>query len=232
MAGTNTDKTTFLPLSRQEIFSHCRAKSHFDQKHQPERDFEKWMPGSLLWLFWLQAGFFGLVSPFLMKKCVLTGLLALLVCGGATHASKPKPSGSVQTTIENVRTTAYSYGPAHNGKYGNKNAIGGRLKAGSVRSAAADWSKWPVGTRFRVRETGQEYIVDDIGSAMVGTGTIDLFKPDNSQVRRWGVKRVTIEVIEWGSSERSLRILSDRTRHRHVRKMVESLRSQAAPDQT
>jgi 3D (Asp-Asp-Asp) domain-containing protein len=173
----------------------------------------------------------GLGSAFLMKKTILAGLLGLLICGGATHASKPRPSGSVETTIENVRTTAYSFGPAHNGKYGNKNAIGGNLKTGSVRSAAADWSKWPVGTRFRVRETGQEYIVDDIGSAMVGTGTIDLFKPHNSQVRKWGVRRVTIEVIEWGSAERSLRILSDRTRHRHVRNMVESLQTQITSDQ-
>lgn len=141
-------------------------------------------------------------------------------------AAKPKPSGSVQTTIENVRTTAYSYGPAHNGKFGNRNAIGGTLQAGTVRSAAADWSKWPLGTRFRVVETGQEYIVDDTGRAMVGTGTIDLFKPEEAQARRWGVRRVTVEVLEWGSAERSLRILSGRTKYRYVRTMVESLRSQ------
>jgi 3D (Asp-Asp-Asp) domain-containing protein len=166
-----------------------------------------------------------------MKNTILASMLGLLVCAGGVHASKPKPTGPVQTTIEHVRTTAYSYGPSHNGKFGNKNAIGGSLKAGSVRSAAADWSKWPVGTRFRVRETGQEYIVDDIGSAMVGTGTIDLFKPSESHVRRWGVRRVTIEVIEWGSAERSLRILSDRTRYRHVRNMVNSLRSLLSSDQ-
>lgn len=179
----------------------------------------------------LRDRFFSLAWPSLMKKTILAGLLGLLICGGATHAAKPKATGSVQTTIENVRTTAYSFGPAHNGKYGNKNAIGGNLKTGKVRSAAADWSKWPVGTRFRVRETGQEYIVDDIGRAMVGTGTIDLFKTSESQVYRWGVRRVTIDVIEWGSAERSLRILSDRTRNRHVRTMVESLRSQLSQDQ-
>lgn len=141
-----------------------------------------------------------------------------------SHAAKPKPKSEPMNVIQNVRTTAYSFGPAHNGKYGNKNAIGGNLKTGSIRSAAADWSKWPLGTRFRVRETGQEYVVDDIGSAMVGTGTIDLFKPAETQVRRWGVRHVTVEVIEWGSMERSLRILSDRTRHRHVRDMVASLK--------
>jgi 3D (Asp-Asp-Asp) domain-containing protein len=153
-------------------------------------------------------------------------LIALTLGSGSVMAAKPQPSGSVQTTIENVRTTAYSYGPVHNGNFGDKNAVGGKLKAGAVRSAAADWSKWPLGTRFRVLETGQEYVVDDIGSAMVGTGTIDLFKPQQAQVRRWGVRRVTIEILEWGSAERSLRILSGRTKYRHVRTMVESLRTQ------
>lgn len=156
----------------------------------------------------------------------MAGIFLLAFSLAPLSASKQKSLPDVQSVIENVRTTAYSYGPTHNGKFGNRNAIGGNLKAGSVRSAAADWSKWPVGTRFRVRETGQEYIVDDIGSAMVGTGTIDLFKPAENQVKRWGVRHVTIEVIEWGSAEKSLRILSPRSRYHHVRKMVASLREQ------
>lgn len=129
--------------------------------------------------------------------------------------------------IEGVKTTAYSSGPAHNGIYGPKNALGKPLKSGTVTSAAADWSRYPVGTRFRIVETGQEYVVDDYGSALVGTGTIDLYKASDAQVNRWGVRRVTIEILEWGSPERSLRILKERRGMRHIREMVEALQDQA-----
>jgi 3D (Asp-Asp-Asp) domain-containing protein len=130
--------------------------------------------------------------------------------------------------IKKVRTTAYTYGAAENGAYPTSNAIGSPLKAGKVRSAAADWSRWPLGTRFRVVETGQEFIVDDIGSAMVGTGTIDLFKPSAREMNRWGVRHVTIEILEWGSPEKSLQTLLPRRHSRHVRAMVETLLAQKA----
>jgi 3D (Asp-Asp-Asp) domain-containing protein len=130
--------------------------------------------------------------------------------------------------IEKVRTTAYSCGAAENGAYPAANAIGKPLKAGKVSSAAADWSRWPLGTRFRVVETGREYIVDDTGSAMVGTNTIDLFKPNSRAMNRWGVRHVTVEILEWGSPEESLEILMERRKHRHVREMVSDLLVQKA----
>lgn len=101
--------------------------------------------------------------------------------------------------------------------------MGKPLKTGKLQSAAADWSQWPVGTHFRVVETGQEYIVDDTGSALVGTNTIDLFKSSTQAMNRWGVRHVTIEIIEWGSPEKSLEILKDRTRVKHNREMVRNL---------
>ena len=70
--------------------------------------------------------------------------------------------------IEKVRTTAYTHGAAENGADPSSNAIGTRLKSGALSSAAADWPRWPLGTRFRVVETGHEYIIDDIGGAIVG----------------------------------------------------------------
>ncbi|MCX7713925.1 MAG: hypothetical protein N2035_09755, partial [Chthoniobacterales bacterium] len=89
--------------------------------------------------------------------------------------------------VEGVRATAYSRGMKHNGRYEDRNAKGERLRMdGEVRSAAADWSRWPVGTLFRVRETGQVYVVDDYGRAMVGTSGLDLCKPTEVQVVRWG----------------------------------------------
>ena len=88
--------------------------------------------------------------------------------------------------IEKIRTTAYTHGAAENGAHPRSNAIGMRLKSGALSSAAADWSQWPVGTRFRAVETGREHIIDDIGSAIVGTNTIDLFKPSSRAMHQMG----------------------------------------------
>ncbi|HCN31458.1 MAG TPA: hypothetical protein DIT64_22705 [Verrucomicrobiales bacterium] len=125
-----------------------------------------------------------------------------------------------------VRTTAYCHDESDHIVYGRKNALGTDLKFGSVRSAAADWSRYPVGTRFRI--AGQPdvvYEVDDYGSALVGTGTIDLYKPTQGMMNQWGVRHVDIEVLQWGSYERSMEIMRDRVRWPHVRRMVSDIES-------
>jgi 3D (Asp-Asp-Asp) domain-containing protein len=171
-----------------------------------------------------------LLFYFMIKPTTLATFVCLFAATVASMASSRHP---VLTELDNpriagVKTTAYSNSFEDNGPYGSKNALGTQLKSGSVTSAAADWSRYPVGTRFRVVETNQEYIVDDYGSALVGTGTIDLYKLSDAQVDRWGVRHVTIEILEWGSPERSLRILKERRAMRHVREMVEDLQEQAA----
>lgn len=162
-----------------------------------------------------------------MWRKIPTILLYVLLAVAHAQASFSKTE-AIGPCIEKVRTTAYTYGTAENGAHPSSNAIGKPLKAGKVRSAAADWSRWPLGTRFRIVQTGQEYIVDDIGSAMVGTGTIDLFKPSRREMDRWGVRNVTIEILEWGSAEKSLEVLLPRKKNRHVRDMVEDLLDQRA----
>lgn len=125
-----------------------------------------------------------------------------------------------------VRTTAYCHDESDHLVYGVKTALGTPLKFGSVRSAAADWSRYPVGTRFRI--SGQPdviYEVDDYGSALVGTGTIDLYKPTQGMMNDWGVRHVDIEVLQWGSYERSMDIMRDRLRWPHVRRMMEDIQT-------
>jgi len=90
-------------------------------------------------------------------------------------------------------------------------------------SAASDWSRFPLGTRFRIADTNEEYVIDDYGMALVGTDTIDLYKPSRLDMHRWGVRRVDIDVLQWGSEEESLKVLTPRTKHRCVRQMVTSL---------
>ncbi|CAN5745922.1 hypothetical protein BH20VER1_BH20VER1_23700 [soil metagenome] len=92
-----------------------------------------------------------------------------------------------------------------------------------IGSAAADWSRWPAGTVFKVLSTGQTYRVDDYGWALAGTNTIDLYMPSKSAMNSWGVRHVPIQVINWGDPQQSLAVLRGRQSYRHVRRMVLAL---------
>jgi hypothetical protein len=69
-------------------------------------------------------------------------------------------------------------------------------------------------------------VVDDYGSALVGTNTIDLYVPSRREMANWGSRRVTIELLEVGSYQQSLKILKPRSRIAYVRRMVQNLESQ------
>ena len=76
---------------------------------------------------------------------------------------------------------------------------------------------------FRVVETGELYEVDDIGWALSGRNTIDLYKPSKSAMNSWGSRMVNIEVLKWGEDRDSQRVLAKRTKYKHVRRMVDDL---------
>ena len=138
----------------------------------------------------------------------------LLAAGAAASASR----------VSQVRTTAYCHDESDHLQYGRLSAVGTFLKYGAVRSAAADWSRYPAGTRFRIAsEPGVIYEVDDYGSALVGTGTIDLYRPTRGQMNAWGMRHVDIEVLQWGCFERSRQLLQGRTRYPHVREMYQNI---------
>ncbi len=123
-----------------------------------------------------------------------------------------------------VRTTAYTHTEADHLIYGRKNAAGTTLRYGDkVRSAAADWSIYPVGTTFRIKGLPYLYVVDDYGSALVGTGTVDLYKPSMSVMNAWGRRNVELTIVRWGSQKRSAEILKDRLHAAHCRRMFASL---------
>lgn len=153
---------------------------------------------------------------------VALAVMVLCVCANATPHDGSAAQGA---KIVPVKATAYSYGSQCNGAWAKRNAIGGKLRTGEVNSAAADWSRFPVGTKFRVVETGKVYQVDDYGSAMVGKNKVDLYMPNYRQVDRWGVRNVTLEIVEWGCPEKSLSILRPRAKSRngHIRRMVQQL---------
>jgi 3D (Asp-Asp-Asp) domain-containing protein len=125
-----------------------------------------------------------------------------------------------------VKTTAYCHKERAHRRYGKSNALDGRLAAAEVNSAAADWSRFPMGTKFRILGSNRLYVVDDYGSALVGTNAIDLYMPSRREMVGWGSRRVTIELLEVGSYQQSLKILRPRCRIRYVRRMVKYLETE------
>ena len=87
-------------------------------------------------------------------------------------------------------------------------------------SAAADWSRWPAGTVFRLLSTGQVYRIDDYGWALAGRNTIDLYMATPAAMNSWGARSEPIEILQWGDPLESLRLLQSHQGYRHIRRMV------------
>ena len=134
--------------------------------------------------------------------------------------SKEGSVGSIQT----VRTTAYTCSEAG----GRHSACGTALcgTKGNVKSAASDWSKFPLGTQFKILKTGEVYEICDYGSALVGKKTIDLYKASRCEMRAWGARNVEIQILQWGSAEKSLKLLGPRRHCQYVRSMLADLKRQ------
>ena len=125
-----------------------------------------------------------------------------------------------------VRTTAYHCAESDHLQYGSMNATGTPLKySNRVRSAAAEWSVYPVGTVFKIKGMSQLFVVDDYGSALTGTGTIDIYTPSSGHMKAWGRRNVEIAIVQWGSYARSAQLLSKRTSYSHCRQMYTSIKS-------
>jgi 3D (Asp-Asp-Asp) domain-containing protein len=170
----------------------------------------------------------GFSSPVkTLPKVIVLGVLACAAasCESPKSAQGPQMRPATITgarRIANVRTTAYT----HTEKGGRHNAVGVRLSGSNVMSAASDWSRFPLGTRFQIVGTSDRYVIDDYGSALIGTNTIDLYKTSRAAMRQWGMRHVDIDVIEWGSKEQSLKVLRPRAKNRIIRRMIAGLEQQ------
>jgi 3D (Asp-Asp-Asp) domain-containing protein len=159
-----------------------------------------------------------------MPKCLNLTLAGIVVCFVVGCATQSNSTLAAKQRVHNVRTTAYT----HSEGSGCHNAVDCRLSGQHVMSAASDWSRFPLGTRFRIADTNEEYVIDDYGNALVGTDTIDLYKPSPLEMKRWGVRQVDIDILQWGSEEQSLKVLTPRAKHHCVRQMVASLQQKQA----
>jgi len=164
------------------------------------------------------------MSTYLKLTFALSAVCILVGCAEQTHKEAVSAGWPNSRRLQNVRTTAYSRGEDG----GRRNAVDAKLAHGKCCSAASDWSRFPLGTRFRIVGTKEEYIIDDYGTALIGTNTIDLYKPSRLEMRRWGVRHVDIDIIQWGSDQQSLKVLTPRAKHRSVHRMVVALQKKTS----
>jgi len=101
-----------------------------------------------------------------------------------------------------------------------KRAVTASKRSPRIGSAAADWSRWPAGTTFRLRSTGQVYRVDDYGWALSGRNTIDLYMATRGEMNAWGARQEPIQILQWGDPQESLRFLSQHQNHPHLKRMM------------
>jgi 3D (Asp-Asp-Asp) domain-containing protein len=180
-----------------------------------------WDQGQKLWL--ARCGFNAYSRRILLQTTSLQLAVACLIGAFlASCATQPTANrNDAKLHRMNVRTTAYCVHERGGG--GRRNAVGECLSSRCVRSAASDWSRFPLGTRFKIVDTAEEYVIDDYGTALVGTSTIDLYKPTRLEMKRWGVRQVDIDILEWGSDEQSIKILTPRAKHKTPRRMLLAL---------
>ena len=155
---------------------------------------------------------------------LLLGFTAILMTG-CLHPLPQYEPPMRRAAVQKVRTTAYTQSESDHLRYGARTALGTPLRQGVVNSAAADWARWPCGTMFRIRATGEIFQVDDYGFALSGRNTIDLYKPSRKLMREWGVRRVTIEILKWGDPWKSYRKMICVRSYRHIRRMMNEIKS-------
>jgi len=162
-------------------------------------------------------------------RLALACLIGAFLASCATQPPTAKRTSAKKLHRMNVRTTAYCVHERGGG--GRRNAVGEYLSGRIVRSAASDWSRFPLGTRFKIVETGEEYVIDDYGTALIGTSTIDLYKPTRLEMKRWGVRYVDVDILYWGSDEQSIKVLTPRAKHATPRRMLIALASKKKSSQ-
>ena len=170
-----------------------------------------------------QSSIFSFDIPSMKRFSTL--LLLLLALGGCAHPLPRYEPPLPRAAVEKIRTTAYTQSESDHLRYGARTALGTPLRHGAVNSAAADWARWPCGTMFRIRATGEIYEVDDYGFALSGVNTIDLYKPSRQAMHEWGVRRVTIEILRWGDPWKSYRRMICVRSYRHIKRMMNEIKT-------
>ncbi len=144
---------------------------------------------------------------------------------GADYRPASYSSASAQSYLAPQKKTVTTWVKT---KHGRKKVTAVEYARPMIGSAAADWSRWPAGTTFRLLSTGQVYRVDDYGWALAGRNTIDLYMASRSEMNTWGARAEPIQILQWGDAGESLRHLAPHTGYKHIRRMVLELQGDHA----
>lgn len=158
-----------------------------------------------------------------MSSRLLLLAAVVMVIAGCARKLPTYEKPVARTQFQRVRTTAYTHSEGDHLKHGCQTCIGTTLRYDAVHSAASDWSRWPLGTTFRILDTGEICQVDDIGWALSGRNTLDLYKPSRADMNGWGTRTVNLEILHWGDDREALAILRKRSKFAHVQRMVKEL---------
>lgn len=109
----------------------------------------------------------------------------------SSRSETPSRTGSTDISSPNVyKVTAYCPCSRCCGSYANGiTAMGTTAKAGRTIAAPSNFA---FGTRVRIN--GHEYVVEDRGGAIKGN-RIDLYVNTHAEALAWGVKYLTVEVL-------------------------------------
>lgn len=149
---------------------------------------------------------------------MILAICPLVSCSMTSRKAQPKNV--------NIRVTAYHARESDHLKYKTLSACGKPLVKG--KNIAADWSVFPLGTQLKFNN--HVYEVSDYGSALVKKPdqipTVDLYVANRKEMKSWGVRFINnVEVISWGSYEKSLQILQDRRKYWHCRAMYDRIQA-------
>ncbi len=142
-------------------------------------------------------------SLVVLLGCGVTAM-QLFACGPSRVTKRAAPLGAGTTPFT---ATAYSGG--------GRTATGDVPRTGIV---AADPSVLPLGSRIRVSGAGAysgEYEVRDTGGKIRGR-KIDIYMPERTHAKRFGRRKVKIQVVRYGTHRRRVHHVHHKRRHRHV----------------
>ena len=80
----------------------------------------------------------------------------------------------------------------------------------------------PIGTRIKIKHAGRysgEYVVADTGGKVTGR-KLDLYLPSTAECRKFGVKRVSVKVLELGNGTGAAAKQADKTVKQDVKQDV------------
>ena len=62
--------------------------------------------------------------------------------------------------------------------------------------------------------------MEDYGWALAGRNTIDLYMATQAEMNSWGARQEPIQILRWGDSGESLRLLQSHQDYKHIHRMV------------